>query len=270
LRFLLANTADFDPATQMLPVEEWLEIDRYALALTRELQAQVTADYDKYEFHRVVQALQHFCADSLGSFYLDVLKDRLYTSASGAPVRRASQSALWHILQALTRLMAPILSFTAEEIWKIAGNNPQAKDSVMLDAWHQLPALANEAEISARWQQVLEVRAEVSKVLEDVRTQGGIGSSLQAEVEIRASGAKHDALAALGEDLRFVLICSKVNLVKVADAAAETVIAVPTKYVKCERCWHWREDVGHDPAHPCLCGRCTSNLYGEGEKRDYA
>ena len=268
LRFLLANTVDFDPAKDMLPVEQWLEIDRYALAMTRDLQTRICSDFDAYEFHKVVQELQGFCSEDLGAFYLDILKDRLYTSAENSRARRAAQSALWHILQTVTRLMAPILSFTAEEIWTLAGDKKH--ESVMLSSWHELPQQADEAALADKWQQIRTVRAEVAKVLEDLRTEGKIGASLQAEVEIRASGEKHAALAALEDDLRFVLICSRTQLVEVADVAAEAVIATPTTYQKCERCWHWRADVGHDAAHPTLCGRCTSNLHGAGEARAHA
>jgi isoleucyl-tRNA synthetase len=271
LRFLLSNTADFDAATQMLPVSEWLEADRYALALTRAMQAQAEADYGRYEFHKIVQALQNFCSEDLGAFYLDILKDRLYTTAADSRSRRAAQSALWHILQAVTRLMAPILSFTAEEIWQVLSKNPE--DSVMFSTWHKLPAQDGEADLIDRWTRLREVRAEGTKVLEDLRTAGKIGSSLQAEVEIRASGAKYDLLASLGDDLRFVLICSKTTLVKAADEAAEAIVATASEHAKCGRCWHWRADVGqHDHAaeHPELCGRCASNLFGAGETREFA
>ena len=266
LRFLLANTVDFAADKQMLPVGEWLEIDRYALAMTRGLQAQVCADYERYEFHKVVQALQNFCSEDLGAFYLDILKDRLYTTAENSLPRRSAQSALWHILQSLTRLMAPILSFTAEEIWALVGQG----DSVLLTRWHELPAMEGEMALLERWRLIREFRAEASKVLENLRTEGKIGASLQAEIEIRACGEQYERLASLGDDLRFVLICSKTTLVKVSDAAKEALIATPTAQVKCVRCWHWREDVGHDEAHPELCGRCTSNLFGEGEARHAA
>ncbi len=268
LRFLLANTADFDPAKDLLPLAEWLEIDRYALALARRLQEQVTADYGRYEFHRVVQALQGFCSEELGAFYLDILKDRLYTTGADSKPRRAAQSALWHILQALIRLMAPVLTFTAEEIWQVLTKNPE--DSVMLATWHALPEQAEESVLVTRWQQIREVRAEVSKVLEELRIAGKIGSSLQAEVDIRANGAKHDLLASLGNDLRLVLICSKATLVKVGDAAAEGIAAAPSAHAKCPRCWHWREDVGTNAGHPELCGRCDANLHGAGEPRNHA
>jgi isoleucyl-tRNA synthetase len=269
LKFLLANTADFDPEQDMLPVAEWLEIDRYALAMTRELQVQCTADYERFEFHKVVQGLQNFCAEDLGAFYLDILKDRLYTTGRNSRPRRAAQSALWHIVQTLVRLMAPVLAFTAEEIWQLAGSG----DSVLLTTWHQLPSQEGESDLMERWRRIRELKAEAAKVLEDLRTAGGIGSSLQAEVEIRASGARHELLASLENDLRFVLICSRTTLVRAADPGAEAVIATPSAHAKCARCWHWREDVGHHAQaaeHPELCGRCADNLFGAGEPRTHA
>jgi isoleucyl-tRNA synthetase len=273
LRFLLANTADFAADTQMLPTAEWLEVDRYALALTRRLHEQCTAGYERFEFHKVVQALMNFCSEDLGAFYLDILKDRLYTAGENSRARRSAQSALWHILQSVTRLMAPILSFTAEEIWVTLKQG----ESVMLATWHELPAQAEETALIERWTRIRAVRGEVSKVLEDLRGSGGIGSSLQAEVSLRVEAADYELLAALGEDLKFVLICSKVRLEKVmrsgipGDGAGETAIeAVATPHVKCARCWHWREDVGADAEHPELCGRCVSNLHGAGEAREFA
>jgi isoleucyl-tRNA synthetase len=279
LKFLLANTADFDPATQMLPVEQWLEVDRYALALTLELQSNCLSAYECYEFHKIVQALQNFCAEDLGAFYLDILKDRLYTAAVDSHARRSAQSALWHIVQSLTRLMAPILSFTAEEIIQIQGG-----ESVMLTTWHTLPDLAEKSALAGRWQAIRAVRAEVTKKIEEVRAAGQVGSSLQAEVEIRASGETYDLLASLGDDLKFVLICSKVTLQKVgaggtapvgsaASKGTAEILVMPSPHAKCARCWHWREDVGrHDHAaeHPELCGRCASNLFGTGEAREFA
>jgi isoleucyl-tRNA synthetase len=269
LRFLLANTADFDPATQMLPAAEWLETDRYALALTRALQAQCTADYERFEFHKVVQALMNFCSEDLGAFYLDILKDRLYTAAENSRARRSAQSALWHILQTVTRLMAPVLSFTAEEIWATLKQG----DSVMLATWHVLPEQAEESALTTRWQAIRALRADVARTLEELRSAGKIGSSLQAEVKLSADAASYDLLSSLGDDLKFVLICSKVTLEKLG--AGETaggvgIEASASAHAKCARCWHWREDVGQDAEHPELCGRCTSNLFGDGEAREIA
>ena len=261
LRFLLANTSDFDTQTDLLPLEEWLAIDRYALAMTRRMQAQCEADYGKYEFHRVVQALQTFCSEDLGGFYLDILKDRLYTSPAGSKARRSAQSALWHIAQCLIKLIAPILSFTAEEAWQTL---TKSQASVMLQTWQTLPPIADEARLFEQWSQLRAFRAEVVRSLEETRVAGQIGSSLQAEVSIYADGAKFDLLAALGDELRFVLICSKTTLIRSAD---EKIECVASPHSKCERCWHVRDDVGSDPKHPDLCPRCISNLSGEGETR---
>ena len=268
LRFLLANTADFNPTADMLPVDEWLEIDRYALALTRKLQTQAEADYSRFEFHRVVQALQNFASEDLGAVYLDILKDRLYTTQAHSAARRSAQSALWHILQSVVKLMAPILSFTAEEIWQLLSQD--ADDSVMLQLFHALPAQAGEEGLLARWTAIRAIRANVQKEIEAVRAAGQVGSSLQAEVEIRAAGDSHALLASLADDLRFVLICSKTTLIEVAAESDEAIVVTPSAHKKCERCWHYRDDVGHDAAHPELCGRCTSNLHGAGEARSAA
>ena len=268
LRFLLANTADFDPGTHALPVEEWLEIDRYALALTQSLQQEVTRDYDNYDFHFVAQKLQGFCSEDLGGFYLDILKDRLYTAGTDSKARRSAQNALYQILQRLVRLMAPILSFTAEEVWALAGGDRDA--TVFTHTWEEFPAAAYSPELLERWGKIRGVRSEVQKQLEEARTAGKIGSSLQAEVEVRASGSKLELLRSLKDDLRFVLITSSAVLKPVAVTADEAVIVTPSAHAKCGRCWHYRDDVGADQAHPGLCGRCVSNLYGAGEPRAHA
>ena len=260
LRFLLANTSDFDAAKDLLPPEQWLEIDRYALAMTRQLQTQCEADYGKYEFHRVVQALQTFCSEDLGGFYLDILKDRLYTTAKQSKVRRSAQSALWYITQSFVKLMAPILSFTAEEVWQVFGGT---KQSIMLETWQPLPDQTDEAPLLDKWNKIRGYRAEVTRALEELRVAGQIGSSLQAEVTIHADGERFDLLASLGDDLRFILICSKTILVKGDDRLECSALG----HAKCERCWHVREDVGSDVEHPEICGRCVSNLFGEGEDR---
>ncbi|MCL2635574.1 MAG: isoleucine--tRNA ligase [Betaproteobacteria bacterium] len=262
LRFLLANVSDFAAATDRLPVGEWLEIDRYALALTRQLQDACRADYDRYEFHRVVQALQTFCSEDLGGFYLDILKDRLYTTAPKSVARRSAQSALWHIVHAFVRLLAPIAAFTAEEVW--AELSGKADDSVMFQRWHDLPEQAGEGELLAKWTIIRGVRNEVAKALEARREAGEIGAALQAAVEIRCAGERYDALTALGDDLKFVFICSATTLIR---DEAEQVLATPLEHAKCERCWHVREDVGQNTKHPTICGRCISNLFGPGEAR---
>ncbi|MBN8778061.1 isoleucine--tRNA ligase [Thiobacillus sp.] len=264
LKFLLANLSDFDPKAHALPVEDWLEIDRYALAMTRQLQEELQAHYDAYEFHFIVQKLQSFCSEDLGGFYLDILKDRLYTSGGDSRARRAAQNALYHLTHALTRWMAPILSFTGEEVWaQLAGED----SSVFLHTWHALPAQADEADLLERWTRIRAVRAEVQKELETVRVAGGIGSSLQADVTLHASPTTQALLAPLGDDLRFVLITSQAHVVA---AEADRVDVTPSTAKKCERCWHYRDDVDADAGHPGLCGRCVSNLAGSGEERTHA
>ncbi len=265
LRFLIANTADFDAARDAVPIADMLEIDRFALAQARMLVATVTRDYANYDFHLVVQRLQTYCSETLGGFYLDVLKDRLYTSARAGHARRSAQTALALIRDALLELMAPVLSFTAEEAWRIV--HPE-DPTIFVRVWDQtLASVPDSAALVAKWDRILAVRAVVQKQLEDVRQSGGIGSSLQAEVAIAAPPDDYAALTALGDDLRFVLITSAA---RVAPGAALAVVVEPSHATKCERCWHWRADVGADPAHPGICGRCVANLFGAGEPRAFA
>ena len=275
VRFLLANLADFDPARDALAPADWLEIDRYAIELTRSLQDAVTADYQRNEFHTVVQKLQNFCSEELGGFYLDILKDRLYTTPVAGRARRAAQSALWHVAQALTRLLAPVLSFTAEEIWALL--QPDS-ESVFFATWHALPAFDDGTALSARWNRLRLLRSSVQKHLELLRAAGQLGSSLAGEVNVYAEGEAADFLAAFGDDLRFVFITSSALLVRgaaPADAVATSedairIVVRASQHAKCERCWHLRADVGANPDHPGLCGRCDSNLHGRGEARAFA
>ena len=268
LRFLLANTADFDVAKNALAVEELLEIDRYALVLADELQKRVLAHYDRYEFQPAMQAVQNFCSEDLGGFYLDILKDRLYTTGANSQSRRAAQTALHHILQMLTRLIAPVLSFTAEEIWSVL--HAGKEDSVFLHAYHGIPAIGGMEGLKARWAALREVRAAVSKQLEEARTAGKIGSSLQAEVSIAAAGGEFALLKSFADDLRFVFITSQAAVTGAPAGNATQATVLASAHPKCERCWHYRADVGSNGEHPSLCGRCTNNLFGEGEKRFYA
>jgi isoleucyl-tRNA synthetase len=262
LRFLLANLDDFDASAHAIPVAEWIEIDRYALQMTERLQRQVLKDYDEFEFHFVVQKLQAFCSEDLGGFYLDILKDRLYTAARDSRARRSAQSALYHIAHSLLRLIAPILSFTADEAWKIFTRDEQ--DHVLLHTWHQFPDAGGD--LCQRWDEIRIARSEVQKEIEAWRAAGKIGSSLQAEVEVQAEGSRYELLKSLGDDLRFVFITSQATLARDARAIAVT----PSPHPKCERCWHYRADVGADPAHAQICGRCVENLYGAGERRVHA
>jgi isoleucyl-tRNA synthetase len=263
LRFLLANVSDFDPGRDMLPVAEWLEIDRYALALMRDVTTRTIADYDRFEYHPVVARLQTFASEDLGAFYLDILKDRLYTTPADSKARRSAQSALYRITDALLKLMAPLLSFTAEEAWKVFRARP---GTIFTETFASLPAVPDEHALVAKWTRLRAIRAEVQKKLEELREKGAIGSSLQAEVEIRASADDAALLRSLGDDLRFVLITSQAR----ATADGAEIRVTPSAHRKCERCWHWRSDVGADPAHPTICGRCVSNLFGSGEARTAA
>jgi isoleucyl-tRNA synthetase len=268
LRFLLANVSDFDPQQDMLPVSEWLEIDRYALAMMRSVSSRCLADYDRYEYHPIVARLQTFASEDLGAFWLDILKDRLYTTQPDSHARRSAQSALHLITDALLKLMAPVLSFTAEEAWKIFRGH--AAGTIFTETYASLPEVPDEAALVERWSALRAVRAEVQKRLEELRERGAIGSSLQAEVEVRAAGPKAALLASVGDDLRFVLITSQARVAMVEDAAEEAIVVTPSGATKCERCWHWRDDVGRDTAHPTLCGRCMANLFGAGEPRAIA
>jgi len=265
LRFLLANLSDFDIATQAVADDRLFEIDRYALAMTARMQEEITAFYDRYEFHPATARLQTFCSEDLGAFYLDILKDRLYTTAPDSTARRSAQTALWHITQALLKLMAPILSFTAEEAWALVRKD---SPSIFTEVFHVLPAPADAQELLQKWNRIRELRGDVTKKLEEVRAAGGIGSSLQAEVDIYAPAPDYALLASLGQDLRFVLIVSRADV-----HAAEGTLRIevtPSSHHKCERCWHWREDVGVDPERPEICGRCVANLDGAGEPREFA
>ena len=273
LRFLLANTSDFDFSKDAVPVDAMLDIDRYAIADMARLQQDILAHYERFEFHPVIAKLQSYCSEDLGGFYLDILKDRLYTSGVNSAARRSAQTAIWHITQALLRLMAPTLSFTAEEAWQFFATAEAYQDSsetIFTQTYYLLPAVAGAEELQARFASLRTVRADVTKQLEEVRVAGGIGSSLQAEVVIKASGDKFAVLNSFADDLKFTLITSAASVEQVTSEAEETVEVTPSKYEKCERCWHYRADVGSHAEHPGLCGRCHSNLFGNGESRRFA
>lgn len=267
LRFLLANTSDFDASKDLVPVENLLELDRWALAYTERFQKEVLAEYGEFRFHNVVSMLQTFASADLGSFYLDVLKDRLYTTAPGSEARRSAQTALWYITKTLLRLMAPVLSFTAEEAFKVF--SPNESETIFTERFEPLPEVAGAEAILAKWDAVRTVRADLQKKIEELRGEGQIGSSLQAVVRIEAAPAVYDALASLGDELRFVMIVSAVELVKSADEETHFAVSA-SKEGKCERCWHYVAGIGSDAEHPTLCPRCASNLFGAGEKRLFA
>jgi len=264
LRFLLANTSDFAPG-DAIPAGNLFEVDRYALARLAALAEDVARDYDRYEFHLVVQKLTTYCSEDLGGFYLDVLKDRLYTTAAASPARRSAQTALASIRDVLLMLLAPVLSFTAEEAWRIVRPDDP---TIFVRTWREaVPVVADGAALLGKWATILAARAAVLKEIEAVRQSGRVGSSLQAEVTISTPEPAYSALASLGDDLRFVTITSAARV----EQGDELAIAVnPSGGEKCDRCWHWRSDVGEDAAHPTLCGRCVANLHGTGEPRAHA
>ena len=259
LRFLLANTSDFDAARHALPAQEMVEIDRYALAMTAAMQGEIAADYERYQFHLVAQRLQGFCSEDLGAFYLDILKDRLYTSGAESKARRSAQTALYEITHSLVRLMAPILSFTAEELWQHFSASKD--DSVFFHTLHQLPAVAGAEQLLAKWARLRELRAPVRKEIEALRAAGKVGSSLQAQVELQADATDYELLASLGDELKFLLITSAARVQRGPGGVKVT----PSADSKCDRCWHYRSDVDDDG----LCGRCRLNLNGPGEPRQF-
>jgi len=264
LRFLLANLADFDGACDTVPLSDMLEIDRYALAMTDQMQSEVLAHYEKYDFHPAMSRLQHFCSEDLGAFYLDVLKDRLYTSAPRSIARRSAQTALLHITQTLLKLMAPVLSFTAEEAWGILVTTTLksvpdlGRVTIYTECFHRLPDIDDADALHQRWTRLREIRALVMRKLEELRSNGNIGSSLQGEVDLTASGEDLVLLQSVAEQLAFIFIVSRVGIQ--AGAGELEINIAPSLHQKCERCWHWREDIGQDPAHPHICGRCVDSL----------
>ncbi|MCC5793742.1 MAG: isoleucine--tRNA ligase [Chromatiales bacterium] len=271
-RYILGNLDGFDPARDQLPPDRLVELDRWALRRAQALQQQLVEAYRAYEFHRVYQLLHNFCVVDLGAFYLDIIKDRLYTTGADSHPRRSAQTALYHLGEALVRWLAPVLSFTAEEIWQqLPGERPE---SVFLATWHELPHMPPE---SLDWQRVRAVREVVTRALEALRDAGEIGSGLDAGVTVHAEGPVAGALAALGEELRFVFITSAAQLGPADDAPADALggegfrVAVHAlDSPKCVRCWHRSAAVGSDAGHPELCPRCVDNLEGPGEQRRFA
>ncbi|MDH5710043.1 MAG: isoleucine--tRNA ligase [Gammaproteobacteria bacterium] len=281
-RFLLSNLNGFEPARDKLDAEKMLPLDRWAVAKTRSLQDEIIAAYDSYNFHLIYQKLHNFCSVDLGGFYLDVIKDRQYTAQTNSIARRSAQTALYHIAEAMCRWMAPILSFTADEIWKaIPGEHSK---SVFLENWYQelFELDTHDAMNMAFWQNILETRASISKQLEILRNENKIGSSLDAEVIIYCDGEVFNQLNQLDNELRFVLITSdaKVSALSAADknsiesklsnGSIIKISAFASEHTKCVRCWHHRDDVGQHPSHPELCGRCVENVAVRGETRRFA
>ena len=266
IRFLLANLSDFNPATDALPVSELTELDRYALVLAQRLHAGVAEDcYPRYAFHTAMQAIVGYCTDDLGAFWLDIIKDRLYTTKADSKARRSAQTALWHVTRSLLSLLAPVLCFTADEAWQALTG--EAEDSPVYHTWHELPVVADAEALAMRWDVLRALRAQINKDIETLREAGAVGSSLQAEVDIEADAGLYPLLNALGDELKFVLIVSRVGVVP----GPETRIRVSASgEQKCERCWHYHPTVGENAEAPTLCARCYDNIFGQGESRSYA
>ncbi len=285
-RFLLANLEGFDPVEDAIAPDDMIMLDRWAVERARLLQLELVHAYDRYEFHQIYQKVHNFCAVDMGAFYLDIVKDRQYTTRRDSLARRSAQTAMYLIVEALVRWLAPILSFTADEIWRhIPG---EREPTVFVETWFELPEMFLADDALGRdygmdfWARVIEVREAVAKELERLRVAGGIGSSLDAEVDLHCGREIHDLLARLGDELRFVLLTSDARIHPVTvppdDAIHFTlstddeiwVAVAPSDHPKCVRCWHHRADVGSHPEHPELCGRCVENVTGDGERRRYA
>ena len=271
-RYLLANLDGFDPAAAMVADDELLELDRWILDRAASLQEEIIADYQEYKFHSIYQKLHNFCVGDLGAFYLDVIKDRIYTCPTDSLARKSAQTAIYHIGHALVRWIAPILSFTADEIWEFL---PGTEASVFEAQWYQhLPALGGDAKLSAAdWQRVILIREQVNQSIERKRGDGEVGGALEAEVDLYLGAEDYRLLDSLGAELRFVLIVSAVRIhsgYEPKEAGDLEVKISKSGESKCVRCWHHREEVGSNAAHPELCTRCVVNIETEGEVRHFA
>jgi isoleucyl-tRNA synthetase len=271
-RFLLGNLHEFNPVTDSVPFAEMADLDRWAVQRAATLQKKLLKSYEEYAFHRVYQDLHNFCVVDMGSFYLDILKDRLYTTGRDSLPRRSAQTAMYLIIESMVRWLAPVLSFTAEEIWQ---ELPGKRDDSVFLALFEEPESAGDTAIN--WDALIDVRETVSRALEALRDQGTIGSALQATVVVHADGPLKNTLQQLGDELRFVFITSEATVTGLAEAPADAVAGEGYKvsvgvseHEKCVRCWHHRADVGSSPEHPELCGRCVINVSGPGEQRTSA
>ena len=276
LRFLLGNMHGFDPERHAVPWHELVAIDQWAISKAFALQNDVVTAFRNYEFHDIYQKVHNFCVVELGGFYLDIIKDRLYTTGAGSSPRRSAQTAMFHVAEAMVRWLAPILSFTAEEVWSFLPG--ERNESVFLNTWHQFPAGAERAS-EIDWPAFIALKADVARELERLRAAGAIGAPLEAEVTVFAPAEQAARFAALHDELRFLLITSQARVIEVDTPPADAVPAhaegvwievQPSSQPKCVRCWHLRSDVGSDPRHPELCARCVVNVEGPGEERIFA
>jgi isoleucyl-tRNA synthetase len=276
LRFLLANTADFDCAKDAVAVDDMVELDRYAIAMMSQSDKTIRRHLSEFQFQSAMQIIQIVCSESLGRFYLDIIKDRLYTSKVDGLARRSAQTALHHILQSLTRLMSPILSFTAEEVWSTL--YPEDATGIFASQFYNLPIVQDKiygdnvlpTHFTSRWNLIEVYRDEINRRIEELRSAGKLGSSLQAEIHIRCRQIDADFFNHFGNELKFIFIVSRVTIVVEPSLQTMQILVTPSTHKKCERCWHYVEDIGSHAEHPTICGRCVTNLEGAGETRRYA
>jgi isoleucyl-tRNA synthetase len=277
-RFLLSNLTGFDPAQHSVAPDQMLALDSWMVDRALVLQNELNEDYQSYSFLKIYQKVYNFCEATLGGFYLDIIKDRQYTTQADSLARRSCQTALYHVAEALVRWIAPILSFTADEIWQhLPGNRG---DTVFYETWYDGLTALPDSEVMGRdfWDRIYNVKEAVNKCLEDARARGEIKGSLSAEVTLYCDQSLAADLTSLGHELRFVLITSEATVRPLADAGETpasgldglSVQVIPAQHSKCERCWHHRADVGKNAQYPDLCGRCVDNLEGPGEARVYA
>ena len=277
-RYLLSNLDGFDPERHLVEFPQMVELDRWAIDRAAIMQTRIIDAYSTYQFHHIYQKLYQFCIIDMGGFYLDIIKDRIYTMQTDCLPRRSAQTAMYHIIEALVRWLAPIMSFTAEEIWQFIPG--KRSDSVFLSDWYN--GLAGDDSAGARlqyWQAIIALRDEINIQLERLRTAGKIGSSLEAGIDIYCDGELYSRLKKPGDELRFIFITSHARVHKLDDRPADAVTLEnhaahiriqPSGHRKCLRCWHLCKDVGANRQHPQLCGRCIGNISGEGEMRDYS
>ena len=273
IRFMLSNMQGFEASQHLVSHDKMLDLDKWIVSKTADLQVQILQGFEQYNFHNVMQLILNFCTNDLGGFYLDIIKDRQYTTGENSLARRSAQSALYHLTQAMVRWLSPVLSFTAEEIWQTLSIDTD--ESIFLQSWYQelIGGYQNDSIETARL-----INPEIRKQMEGMRAEKVIGSSLDAEVDIYCVDEVYQSLAKLGDELRFVFITSYARIHPISEQVAGCVEAgegvmlkvSKSEFDKCVRCWHHREDVGSYDEHPELCGRCVENVSGDGEQRHYA
>ncbi len=275
-RFILSNLVGFNPETDLVPMEQMVQLDRWVVGQTAKLQQEIIGYYNSYELHMIYQKLHNFCVVELGGFYLDIIKDRQYTVKADALARRSAQTALYYVIEALVRWIAPILSFTADEIWQVLPGKRDA--NVFVAEWFAVPALPADSFADDYWALIADVKTAVNKVIEAKRAAGEVGGALGTDVTLFADNKLQSELQKLGDELRFVLITSTANVqplsaaqnAEATEVSGLQVAVKKSEYTKCERCWHHRADVGANAVHPTICLRCITNVDGAGESRAFA